>query len=137
MTASKAARFSDMLAAMGAEVRLNIMKMLLSAHPDGMVVGDIQAELDVPGSTLSHHLEKLRMEGLVTVRRDARRLWYSANTSALQELLQYLYVECCAGNEAIQPAFVKKRRSSQRPGKSGVRKNTRTKAPRSRTLSAA
>src|SRR5438093_13390988 len=49
------ARYADMLAAMGTESRLRIMQLLLTAHPEGMVVGDIAGELDIPSSTLSHH----------------------------------------------------------------------------------
>src|SRR5947207_8858529 len=97
------ARFADMLSAMGTEPRLRIMQLLLSAHPDGMVVGEIGAELDIPSSTLSHHLEKLKNEDLVKVRREGTYLWYSANTDALQDLLGFLYAECCTRNKAIEP----------------------------------
>ena len=97
------AKYADMLSAMGTEPRLRIMQLLLSAHPDGMVVGDIQAELDIPNSTLSHHLEKLRNEELVDVRRESTFLRYTANTEALQELLQFLYAECCTRNKAVKP----------------------------------
>jgi DNA-binding transcriptional ArsR family regulator len=96
-------RYADMFAAMGTEPRLRIMQMLLSAHPVGMVVGDIQAELEIPNSTLSHHLEKLKNEGLVNVRRESTFLRYTANTAALQELLQFLYAECCTRNKAVKP----------------------------------
>jgi ArsR family transcriptional regulator len=96
-------RYADMLSAMGTEARLRIMRLLLSAHPDGMVVGDIGTELGIPGSTLSHHLEKLKNEDLVTVRREGTYLWYSANTDTLQELLGFLYAECCTRNKAIEP----------------------------------
>src|SRR5215472_3747446 len=87
-------RFADMFAAMGTEPRLRIMRVLLSAHPDGMIVSDIGAELGIPASTLSHHLEKLKNEGLVKVKREGTYLWYSANTETLQELLGFLYAEC-------------------------------------------
>ena len=97
------ARFADMLSAMGTEPRLRIMQLLLSAHPDGMVVGEIGTELDIPGSTLSHHLEKLKNEELVKVRREGTYLWYSANAGALQALLGFLYAECCTRNKAILP----------------------------------
>lgn len=97
------ARFADMLSAMGTEPRLRIMRLLLSAHPQGMVVGDIAAELEVAASTLSHHLEKLRHEELVRVRREGTYLWYSANAGALEELLAFLYAECCTRNKAIEP----------------------------------
>ena len=97
------ARFADMFAAMGAEARIRILRLLLSAHPEGLVVGDIQTELDIPGSTLSHHLDKLKNEKLVTVRRDRQFLWYTANAEALQELLGFLYAECCSRNKAVPP----------------------------------
>lgn len=94
-----AARF----AALGAEPRLEILRLLLSAHPTGMVPGEIQDELGIPASTLSHHLEKLKMVGLVTVRRDRQFLWYTANTEALGELLGFLYEECCTRTRVIAP----------------------------------
>lgn len=97
------ARYADMFAAMGTEPRLRIVRLLLTAHPLGMTVGDIASELGIPGSTLSHHLEKLRNEGLVSVRRESTYLWYSARTEALQELLGFLYAECCTRNQAIAP----------------------------------
>lgn len=102
-TQEETTHFADMFAAMGAEPRLRIMRLLLSAHPDGMVVGDIGGELDIPSSTLSHHLEKLKNEELVKVRRDGTFLWYSANTEALQQLLGFLYAECCTRNKAVAP----------------------------------
>jgi DNA-binding transcriptional ArsR family regulator len=95
--------YADMLSAMGTEPRLRIVRLLLSAHPEGMVVGDIGGELDIPSSTLSHHLEKLKNEDLVRVRREGTYLWYSANTEALQELLGFLYAECCTRNKAVLP----------------------------------
>ena len=96
------ARFADMLAAMGAEPRLRIVRLLLSAHPEGMVVGEIQTELGIPASTLSHHLEKLKSADLVKVRRESTFLRYNANTEALRELLNFLYAECCTRNRAIE-----------------------------------
>jgi DNA-binding transcriptional ArsR family regulator len=101
--AAATARYADMLSAMGTEPRLRIVRLLLSAHPKGMVVGDIAAELDIANSTLSHHLEKLKKEDLVNVSREGTFLWYSANTMALQELLGFLYAECCTRNKAIEP----------------------------------
>ena len=97
-------RCADMFSAIGAEPRLRILRLLLSAHPEGLVVGDIGGELDIPSSTLSHHLEKLKNEDLVRVRREGTFLWYSANTEALQDLLSFLYAECCTRNKAIEPA---------------------------------
>ena len=101
--ADAVARYADMFAAMGTEARLRIMQLLLAAHPDGMVVGEIAGELDIPNSTLSHHLDKLRGERLVRIQREGTFLRYSANTETLQELLGFLYVECCTRNRAIEP----------------------------------
>ena len=100
------ARFAEMLSAMGTEPRLRIVRLLLSAHPAGMVVGDIANELQITGSTLSHHLEKLKIEDLVNVRREGTFLWYSANAKALQDLLAFLYAECCTRNKAIEPQAI-------------------------------
>ena len=94
-------RCADRFAALGAEPRLQIVRLLLSAHPSGMVAGEIQEELGIPGSTLSHHLEKLRQVGLVDVRRASTFLWYTANTGALQEVLGFLYEECCTRNRVV------------------------------------
>lgn len=104
--AEQVAKFADMFSAMGTEPRLRIMQLLLSAHPEGMVVGEIQSELDIPNSTLSHHLDKLRNESLVLVSRESTFLRYSANTEALQEVLQFLYAECCTRNKAVAPRDV-------------------------------
>jgi ArsR family transcriptional regulator, arsenate/arsenite/antimonite-responsive transcriptional repressor len=100
------ARYADMFSAMGTEPRLRIMQALLSAHPAGLIAGDIQAELGIPNSTLSHHLEKLKNENLISVRRDGTFLWYSANAEVLQELLGFLYAECCTRNQAIKPETI-------------------------------
>ncbi|MGP0059414.1 MAG: ArsR/SmtB family transcription factor [Beijerinckiaceae bacterium] len=99
-------RFADMLAALGTEPRLRIIRLLLSAHPDGLVVGEIGAELGIPPSTLSHHLEKLKNEGLVLMRRESTFLRYSANTKALQDILAFLFAECCTRNKAIKPEAI-------------------------------
>jgi DNA-binding transcriptional ArsR family regulator len=97
------ARYADMFAAIGAEPRLRIVRLLLSAHPQGLNVGEIQEELGIPNSTLSHHLEKLKSEELVIVRREGTFLRYLANTEALQQLLTFLYAECCTRTQAIHP----------------------------------
>lgn len=100
------ARFADMLAALGTETRLSILRLLLSAHPDGLVVGEIGSELNVPPSTLSHHLERLKIEDLVRVKRESTFLRYTANTVALEQVLSFLFAECCTRNKAINPKKV-------------------------------
>ena len=96
------AKFADMFSAMGTEPRLRIVQLLLTAHPEGLVVSEIQEELDIPNSTLSHHLEKLKAEGLVNVQRESTFLRYTANTDALRELLSFLYAECCTRNRVVK-----------------------------------
>lgn len=96
-------RYADLFAAIGTEARLRIMQLLLQAHPEGLVVGEIQEELGIPNSTLSHHLDKLKNEDLVRVNRESTFLRYTANTEALQEVLQFLYAECCTRNKAVRP----------------------------------
>jgi ArsR family transcriptional regulator, arsenate/arsenite/antimonite-responsive transcriptional repressor len=103
VSSERIARYADMFSAMGTEPRLRIMQLLLSAHPDGLVVGEIQDELEIPSSTLSHHLDKLKNEELVQVERKGTFLRYTANTEALREILQFLYAECCTRNKALKP----------------------------------
>lgn len=97
LVARSALRFS----ALGAESRLQILRLLLAAHPEGMVVGEVQEEMGIPASTLSHHLEKLKQVGLVRVRREGTYLWYAADTDALREVMNFLYEECCTRNRAV------------------------------------
>src|ERR1700741_2217638 len=106
LPADQVARYADMFSAMGTEARLRIMQLLLQAHPEGLVVGEIQEELDIPNSTLSHHLDKLKNEGLVQGRRGSTFFRYTANTEVLQELLRFLYAECCSRNKAVEPKAI-------------------------------
>jgi ArsR family transcriptional regulator len=101
-------RFADMLTALGTEPRLRIMQLLLTAHPEGMVVGDIQDAVQIAPSTLSHHLDKLKNEELVTVRRDKKFLWYTANPEALEELIGFLFADCCSRSRAIRTETILK-----------------------------
>jgi ArsR family transcriptional regulator len=105
-TEEQVARFADMFSAIGTEPRLRIMRVLLAAHPEGIVASDIGQELGIAASTLSHHLDKLKNEDLVKVRREGTFLWYSANTDALQQLLGFLYAECCTRNKAVEPRAI-------------------------------
>lgn len=104
--ATQVERYADMFSAMGTGPRLRIMQLLLSAHPDGLVVGEIQEKLEIPNSTLSHHLDKLKNEDLVRVGREGTFLRYTANVDALQELLRFLYAECCTRSKAVKPQSI-------------------------------
>ena len=105
-TAADVSRHADMFAALGSEPRLRVLRLLLSAHPDGLVVGEIRRMLGILPSTLSHHLERLRQAGLVTVKRERTFLRHAANTIALQELLSFLVSECFTRSGAICPDVV-------------------------------
>jgi ArsR family transcriptional regulator len=96
------------LAAMGTEPRLRIVRLLLSAHPDGLVVGDIQDELGINGSTLSHHLERLRHVGLIQATREGTFLRYAVNSVALEAVITFLYAECCQRSKAVEPGAIRK-----------------------------
>jgi ArsR family transcriptional regulator, arsenate/arsenite/antimonite-responsive transcriptional repressor len=94
-------RYAAKFAALGHEARLAIVRLLLSAHPDGLVAGEIQAELDIPASTLSHHLDALRQEGLIGQHREGKFLRYAANADGLKDLLAFLYAECCTRSQVV------------------------------------
>jgi len=125
-TAEDIARYADMMSAMGAEPRLRIMRLLLSALPGGMVVGEIQERLGIPASTLSHHLEKLKVEGLVAVRRERQYLRVTADADALRALLSFLYEECCARGAGGAQTLRGIRHDSDRP-KSGCKADRKRK----------
>jgi DNA-binding transcriptional ArsR family regulator len=99
-------RFADMLSAIGAEPRLRITQLLLTAHPEGMVAGEIQEELGISASNLSHHLDKLKNEGVINVKREGSFLRYTVNTEGLQDLLKFLFSECCARTKAVKPDLI-------------------------------
>ena len=106
ITQEEVTHYADMFAAMGSEPRLRIVRLLLSAHPEGMFVGDVADELEIAPSTLSHHLEKLKNEDLVLVKREGTFLRCTANTKALEDVLVFLYAECCTRNKAVEPKKV-------------------------------
>ena len=103
LSAPDPVRYAAMFAALGTESRLRIVRLLLAAHPGGLIVSDIQTELGIPASTLSHHLDKLRQQELVAVERKGTFLWYRANAVRLQELLDFLYAECCTRSSVVEP----------------------------------
>jgi DNA-binding transcriptional ArsR family regulator len=93
--ARRALQLAPKFAALGHPARLEIVQRLITAGPEGLVVGDLQGALAMPGSTLSHHLEALRQEGIVAAEREGRFLRYRAEGATLTALLEFLYSECC------------------------------------------
>lgn len=90
-------RVARCLETLGHPTRLEAFRLLVKAGPDGLPVGEVQAHLDVPGSTLSHHIALLVRAGLVDQRREGRVLRCVANFRLMSELVGFLADECCSG----------------------------------------
>lgn len=90
-------------AALGQTSRLNIVRLLLSAYPKGLPAGEIQRELGLTASTLSHHLDKLRQVGIVQAEKDRQWIWYSVRSETLRHLIDFLFEECCTRNRVVDP----------------------------------
>lgn len=87
--------------ALSQETRLQIVRMLVVAGPDGMAAGTIAEKLEVSPSNISFHLKELDRSGLITQQREARSIIYSAHYGALSELVRFLMEDCCAGHPEI------------------------------------
>jgi len=105
-TDAATAHYADQFAALGSEARLRILRLLLAAHPQGMVVGELQQELGMAASTLSHHLDRLKNEGLIVSVREGTFLRYRAHAEGLRDLLAFLWAECCSRSRALDPKDV-------------------------------
>jgi DNA-binding transcriptional ArsR family regulator len=92
---------ADCLAELGNITRLKIFRYLVKAGHKGASVGDIQTELAIPNSTLSHHISKLLHVGLIKQRRDGRTLYCLPQYKILDEIIAFLREECCI-NENCQ-----------------------------------
>jgi len=101
--AAKTRRFASRFSAIGAEPRLRIIQLLIVAPHGRKTVGEIQEEIGLPWSTLSHHLEKLRNEELVTARRAGSFVWYTANAKVLSEMLGFLSLDCQVPRSSSRP----------------------------------
>jgi DNA-binding transcriptional ArsR family regulator len=93
--ASKLDRNAERLAALGHPVRLGILRFVVQAGQEGAAAGDIQAHLDMPASTLSHHLKRLVDAGLLSAREEGTFHYYSADYATLRALTDYLWEDCC------------------------------------------
>ncbi len=101
MELNQAARCLEKL---GNPTRLMIYRLLVRAGPDGMAVGEVQAHLGIPGSTLSHHIAQLVTAGLVHQDREGRVLRCTPNFEMMDDLLGFLTEECCRGISAPERA---------------------------------
>jgi ArsR family transcriptional regulator, arsenate/arsenite/antimonite-responsive transcriptional repressor len=91
------------LAALAQDNRLDVFRLLVQAGPDGMAAGAVAEALDLAPNTLTFHFDRLRMAGLVSVRREGRSMIYAAQYQAMNALLGYLTENCCQGG-ACAPA---------------------------------
>ena len=92
---SKLERAAAQLSALGHPIRLKILRYVVQAGPEGSAAGDIQAHVDLPASTLSHHLRRLVDAGLMTSRSEGTYQYYAADYAALRGLTDYVWEDCC------------------------------------------
>ncbi len=90
-----------LLKELGHSTRLQIYRKLVTAGTNGLSVGTLQKELEIPGSTLSHHISALLAVSLIKQRRDGRTLYCTAQYDTLQKLLAFLTDQCCIDSEGI------------------------------------
>jgi ArsR family transcriptional regulator len=114
-------RHADQLAALGSPVRLAILRHIVQGDPNGTAVGEVGAKLRIPGSTLSHHLDKLAQAGLTIPRHEGKFIYHRAEFDALRALTNYIWEDCCRGGKACldpgaccpEPTGGKSRRKSR------------------------
>ena len=95
-------RAAQQLAALGNQTRLAVYRILIQVGPAGSSVGDIRDQLEVPASTLSHHIARLIHAGLIMQERDSRILYCKADFKNMDALMTFLVDNCCDGNSCIQ-----------------------------------
>lgn len=93
--AAKLEDHADQFAALGHPARLAILRYVVQGGAEGTPAGDIQSKLDIPPSTLSHHLEKLASAGLLSSRREGTFIYYAPVFDSLKELTDFLWEDCC------------------------------------------
>jgi len=103
------------LAALAQDSRLDVFRLLVEAGPDGMPAGEVASALKLAPNTLTFHFDRLRVAGLVTVRRDGRSMIYAAQFETMNALLRYLTDNCCKGApQACAPSVACKPARSKR-----------------------
>ena len=92
---TKLERHAEELGALGHPARLAILRYVVQGGTEGTPAGEIQAKLEIPASTLSHHLDRLASAGLLKARREGTFIYYRADYEQLKALTDYLWEECC------------------------------------------
>jgi ArsR family transcriptional regulator, arsenate/arsenite/antimonite-responsive transcriptional repressor len=93
--ASKLERHAEQLSALGHPVRLQVLRFVVQGGEGGTAAGEIQAHVDLPASTLSHHLKRLMDAGLLTSRFEGTYHYYTPDYEVLRKLSDYLWEDCC------------------------------------------
>ena len=93
--ASKLDRHAEQLAALGHPVRLAILRFVVQGGEGGIPAGEIQSHVDLPASTLSHHLKRLVDAGMLTSRPEGTFHYYAADYKTLRALTDYVWEDCC------------------------------------------
>ncbi|HTQ44996.1 MAG TPA: helix-turn-helix transcriptional regulator [Polyangiaceae bacterium] len=88
-------RHAEQLAALGHVARLALVRAVVQAGPEGVTTTELQETLDIPWTTLNHHLDRLVDSGLVAARRDGKSVFHTANYDALRMLTDFLWEDCC------------------------------------------
>ena len=97
---SKLERHAEQLGALGHPVRLKILRFVVQAGVEGAAAGDIQSHVDLPASTLSHHLKRLVDAGVLSTRLEGTFHFYAADYTALRALTDYVWEDCCKRGKA-------------------------------------
>jgi len=97
---SRLERHAEQLSALGHPVRLKILRFVVQAGDDGSAAGDIQSHVDLPASTLSHHLKRLVEAGVLSTRSEGTFHFYAAEYAVLRTLTDYVWEDCCERGKA-------------------------------------
>ncbi len=91
----KLEQHAEQLSALGHPVRLKVLRFVVQGGDGGASAGEIQEHVDMPASTLSHHLKRLVDAGLMTTRPEGTFHYYAADYKALRALTDFVWEDCC------------------------------------------
>jgi ArsR family transcriptional regulator len=92
---SKLEKHAEQLHALGHAARLSILRLVVQAGPEGITTSELQSKLDIPWTTLNHHLDRLVASGLVGARREGKFAFHTADYAALRALTDFIWEDCC------------------------------------------
>lgn len=92
---SKLERHAEQFGALGHPARLSLLRHVVQAGPEGFTTTELQTKLDLPWTTLNHHLARLVSSGLVKAEREGKYAYHSADYDALKSLTEFLWEDCC------------------------------------------